>query len=230
MITRRPANDRGHVNLGWLDSRHTFSFGEYYDPEYVNYRSLRVLNDDHIQPGRGFGTHPHKDMEIITYVLDGALAHKDSTGSASVIKPGIVQRMSAGTGIQHSEYNASQTNPAHLIQIWIVPEKTGLEPGYGEQEFDLEPGKLHLIAARDESKGVLKIHQDVALYAARLKTGDTVEHNLAGGRHAWLQVATGHLTLNGIDLEIGDGAAITEETRLEIKASADSEFLLFDLA
>ncbi len=231
MITKRAANERGHANFGWLDTYHSFSFGNYHDPDHTSFRSLRVINEDRVNPGRGFGTHPHRDMEIITYVLEGALEHSDSMGNGSIIKPGIVQRMSAGTGVTHSEYNASQTDPVHLLQIWILPEAKGIAPGYEERTFDLEEnrGGLQLIAARDGRNGALTLHQDVALFAARLGARETVDHPLAPARHAWVQVARGSITLNSTPLEAGDGAAVSDEECLEIRAEDASEILLFDL-
>ncbi|HAT15890.1 MAG TPA: quercetin 2,3-dioxygenase [Microcoleaceae bacterium UBA11344] len=232
MIAIRKSAARGHANHGWLDSYHTFSFANYYDPNYMSFRSLRVINEDIINPGKGFGTHGHTDMEIITYVLEGALEHKDSLGTGAIIKPGEVQRMSAGTGIQHSEFNPSQTDPVHLLQIWLLPDTNGLPPSYEQRDFPLEErrGKLRLVAARDARDGAVKVHQDVDLYAAVLDKKSRVSHALQSNRHAWVQVARGSVLLNGLPLEKGDGAAVSDESELVIEATADAEILLFDLA
>lgn len=232
MIAIRKSEARGHANHGWLDSYHTFSFANYYDPKYMNFRSLRVINEDVINGGKGFGTHGHTDMEIITYVLEGALEHKDSLGTGAVIKPGEVQRMSAGTGIQHSEFNHSPTDPVHLLQIWLLPDRNGLTPSYEQRDFPLaeRQGRLRLVAARDAKDGAVKIHQDVDLYAAVLDKDARVSHVLQSNRYAWVQVARGSVLLNGLALEQGDGAAVSDESELVIEATADAEFLLFDLA
>lgn len=233
MITIRPASDRGTANFGWLDSRHSFSFGSYYDPEHMGFSALRVINEDKVQPGRGFGTHGHRDMEIISYVLDGALEHQDSLGTGSVIRPGDVQRMSAGTGIRHSEFNASQSDPVHFLQIWIVPNQTGIEPGYEQIHVSPEDkqGQLRLVGSRDGRDGSVTIHQDAELYASNLKSGDQVSYSLRPQRSAWVQVARGAIALNGQLLAAGDGAAIVDEAMLELTgASDDAEVLLFDLA
>jgi len=232
MITVRKSEDRGHANRGWLDSYHTFSFADYYDRNYMNFRSLRVINEDVISPGKGFGTHGHSDMEIITYVLAGALEHKDSLGTGAAIKPGEVQRMSAGTGIQHSEFNHSQTEPVHLLQIWLLPDTNGLPPSYEQRDFPVAErhGKLRLVAARDARDGAVKVHQDVDLYAAVLDKKSRVAHALQPNRHAWIQVARGAVLLNGLTLGKGDGAAVSGEAELVIEAAEDTEFLLFDLA
>ncbi|PSN14468.1 quercetin 2,3-dioxygenase [filamentous cyanobacterium CCP5] len=233
MITIRPASDRGVANFGWLDSRHSFSFGSYYDPEHMGFSSLRVINEDKVQPGQGFGAHGHRDMEIISYVLDGALEHKDSIGTGAVIYPGDVQRMSAGTGIRHSEFNFSQSDPVHFLQIWILPNRSGIEPGYEQIHFSSEDkqGQLRLVASSDGRDGSVTIHQDAELYASTLKPGDTVSYSLKPDRAAWVQVARGAITLNGQTLAAGDGAAITNEVALELTgASDDAEVLLFDLA
>ena len=232
MIQIRPGHDRGHANHGWLDTYHTFSFADYYDPAHMGFRSLRVINEDRVEPGQGFGTHPHRDMEIITYVLEGALEHRDSLGTGSVIRPADVQRMSAGTGITHSEFNHSRMEPVHLLQIWILPERKGLKPGYEQKAFGAHDrrGRLRLIATRDGRDGAVTVHQDVALYAALLSDGEKVTHPLQRDRHAWLQVARGTVLFNGTRLAAGDGAAINEEPSLEIKAAGESEVLLFDLA
>jgi redox-sensitive bicupin YhaK (pirin superfamily) len=228
MMTIRRSDERGHANHGWLDTYHTFSFADYYDPAHIEFRTLRVINEDRVAPGQGFGTHPHRDMEIITYVLSGALAHKDSSGGEGVLRPGDVQHMTAGSGIQHSEFNASQTEPVHLLQIWILPDKKGLKPGYEQKHFEI--GGLRLVASRDGRDGSLLVHQDVDVFAARLPAGGEVRHTLAAGRHAWLQVARGTVTLNGTELRAGDGAAVSEERGLTIIGREPAEFLLFDLA
>ncbi|MEZ2229880.1 pirin family protein [Microcoleus sp.] len=232
MIAIRKSEARGHANHGWLDSYHTFSFANYYDPKYMNFRSLRVINEDVINGGKGFGTHGHTDMEIITYVLEGALEHKDSLGTGAVIKPGEVQRMSAGTGIQHSEFNHSPSDSVHLLQIWLLPDRNGLTPSYEQRDFPLveRRGRLRLVAARDARDGAVKIHQDVDLYAAVLDKDARVSHVLQSNRYAWVQVARGSVLLNGLALEQGDGAAVSDESELVIEATADAEFLLFDLA
>ncbi|HEX4922587.1 MAG TPA: pirin family protein [Bdellovibrionales bacterium] len=231
MIVLRPSNERGHANHGWLDTYHTFSFASYFDPQHMGFGALRVINEDKVDPGEGFGTHPHRDMEIITYVLDGALQHRDSMGNGSIIRPGDVQRMTAGTGVAHSEFNASAEKPVHLLQIWILPERGGLEPGYEEKKFAREDklNALRLIASRDGQDGSVLIHQDVKLYASILETGKSVEYDLRKGRKAWIQVARGRLTFNGHTLEAGDGAAVTEAERLQLEAGGETEFLLFDL-
>ena len=232
MITQRPAHERGHADHGWLDTWHTFSFARYYDPGHMGFRSLRVINDDIVAAGAGFGTHPHDNMEIITYVLEGALEHKDSLGTGSVLRPGDVQRMSAGTGVTHSEFNHSPDEPLRLLQIWILPAKRGIAPEYEEKtvaEAD-KRGRLRLIVSPDGRDGSLRIHQDVAVHASVLAAGETVVHAPAAGRHAWVQVAGGSLTLNGIELGQGDGAAVSDETRLEFAATGRAEFLVFDLA
>jgi len=232
MLTIRKAEDRGHANHGWLNTYHTFSFASYYEPKHMGFRALRVINEDRVSPGNGFGTHGHRDMEIITYVLEGALEHKDSIGTGSVIQPGEVQRMSAGTGILHSEFNHSKTDSVHFLQIWLLPEKEGLPPSYEQRNFSpaKTPGKLHLVAARDGRDAAVTVHQDVDLYAAVLEPGDRVSHSLQSQRHAWVQVARGAITLNGLSLDKGDGAAISEETDVVIEATTDAEILLFDLA
>lgn len=232
MITLRPARERGHTRIGWLDSRHSFSFGEYFDPAQMGFRALRVINEDKVEPGEGFPTHGHRDMEIVSYVLDGGLAHQDSLGTGSVIRPGEVQRMSAGTGIRHSEYNASKVEPVHFLQIWIVPERAGLAPGYEQKAFDLvgAKGTLRLVGARDGRDGAVTIHQDVEIHAGLLRPGDVIDYAPAPGRHVWVQVAHGAVTLNGHALEAGDGAAAGGEQRLRLAARAESEIILFDLA
>ena len=233
MITLRPAEERGQADYGWLHTRYTFSFSDYYDPKHVHFRDLRVINEDHVDPGHGFGTHPHRDMEIITYVLDGALAHKDSMGTGSTIRPGEVQRMSAGTGVMHSEFNHSPSEEVHLLQIWILPERKGITPSYEQKEFPREGklNRLRLVASPGGEEGSVTIHQDARLYASILEQGKTVRHELPSGRYAWLQVARGEVSLNGTALKAGDGAAVERESALEITGQApSSEFLLFDLA
>jgi quercetin 2,3-dioxygenase len=232
MITLRRGNERGSSKFNWLDSRHTFSFGDYHDPQHMGFSDLRVINEDRVAPGAGFPTHSHRDMEIITYVLEGALAHKDSTGASSVIRVGDVQRMSAGTGISHSEYNASQTEPVHFLQIWIMPNETGLKPGYEQRSFDLEKqsGSWVLVAAGDPRDGALKVHQDAELSLAVLPKGEKLNYSLRAGRQAWLQVGRGKVTLNGSLLDTGDGAAINNEPAMDLTANDQSEVLLFDLA
>ena len=237
MITIRPRNERGTANFGWLDSRHTFSFGSYYDPNHMGFSSLRVINEDKVVPAQGFGTHGHRDMEIVSYVLSGELAHKDSMGNGSIIRPGDVQRMSAGTGVRHSEFNASDTDPVHFLQIWILPNQANLEPSYEEKNFTPEEkqGKLKLVGSSDGRDGSVTIHQDVSLYLASLNKGDRLTHEIADNRTVWLQVTKGAVLLNNNLLEAGDGAAIIDEAEIDI-AHADefdnleTEILLFDLA
>lgn len=232
MITLRASSDRGHANHGWLDSYHTFSFANYYDPKHMGFRALRVINEDWVQPGRGFGTHGHRDMEILTYVLDGALEHKDSLGNGAVITPGEVQRMSAGTGIMHSEFNPSASEPVHLLQIWLLPNQQGLEPSYEQRTFPLEQrqGRLQLIAAKDGRDGAVTIHSDVDLYSGVLRRGDRVSYQLQPKRYGWLQVAKGSADLNGYNLKAGDGVALSEAELLKISTDTGAEILLFDLA
>jgi redox-sensitive bicupin YhaK (pirin superfamily) len=232
MIQLRKSKDRGHVNHGWLDTYHTFSFANYYDPKHVGFRDLLVINEDRIQGGAGFGTHGHQDMEIITYMLEGDLAHKDSMGSGSVIKRGDVQRMSAGTGVTHSEFNGSEKNPAHFLQIWIAPKKVGLKPEYEERHFssDEKTNRLKLIASSDGKEGSLRIQQEAAIYASLLDEDKSVELSLSKGRHAWVQIVRGAVELNGILLGDGDGAALSEEKGVALKARSASEFLVFDLS
>jgi quercetin 2,3-dioxygenase len=233
MITIRPAQDRGNANFGWLDSHHTFSFGEYYDPNHMGFADMRVINEDRVTPGKGFATHGHKDMEIISYVLEGALEHKDSIGTGSVIRPGDVQRMSAGTGIQHSEYNASKSEPVHFLQIWILPQQKGIEPGYEQKNFTIaeKRGKLRLVGSCDGRDGSITIHQDINIYAAVLPESESVSHDFATGRVAWLQVARGTVQLNDKTLVAGDGAAIIQESLINLKGTVqDAEVLLFDMA
>ena len=233
MITIRPSGERGAANLGWLDTRHSFSFSNYYDPRYMGFGPLRVIHEDKISPSQGFGTHGHRDMEIVTYVLSGSLEHKDSIGNGSIIRPGDVQRMSAGTGILHSEFNASEMDPVHLLQIWLLPATNGIDPGY-EQIYiapEENQGRLRLIGSQDGRDGSVTIHQDLSLYSAVLGKGDEVNHPLAEGRMAWLQVAQGGITLNGQALTAGDGAAIQAVDHLALASTApETEFLLFDMA
>jgi redox-sensitive bicupin YhaK (pirin superfamily) len=231
MITVRHRHERGQTRLDWLDSRHTFSFGDYYDPAHMGFGSLRVINDDRIAPGAGFGRHPHRDMEILTYVLAGTLQHRDSLGTGSLIRPGDVQRMTAGTGILHSEYNHSPAEPVHLLQVWILPEERGLRPGYEQKTFPESErrGRLRLVASRDGRDGSVTVRQDVDLFAALLGPGDDVAHPLRRGRRAWVQVATGAVTLNGRPLQAGDGAEVEDEPALRLTADGPAEILLFDL-
>ncbi|MBZ5647023.1 MAG: pirin family protein [Acidobacteriia bacterium] len=234
MITIRPAGERGHFDHGWLNTWHTFSFADYHDPAHHQFRALRVINEDFVQPGYGFGTHPHRDMEIVTYVLEGALSHKDSMGTGSTIRPGDVQRMSAGTGVLHSEYNHSKQELVHLLQIWIFPEKKELEPSYEQKTFsqDDKRNRLRLVASRDGRDGSVTIHQDASIYAAVLDTGASVRHQIAPGRHAWVQVARGSVTLNGKTLNAGDGASVSDESALHLIGAEPhpAEVLVFDLA
>lgn len=231
-ISIRSAEARGHANHGWLDSFHSFSFAHYHDPQHMGFGPLRVINEDRVQPGAGFDTHGHSDMEIITYVLDGALAHKDSIGTGSVIRPGDVQRMSAGSGVRHSEFNHSKTAPVHFLQIWIIPEKKGLSPSYEQKTFSAveKRGKLRLIGSRDGRDGSVTIHRDVDLYATVLASGETVTHELSAGRGAWIQVARGSVNLNGERLKAGDGAAVATQGALRLEGIDDAEVLLFDMA
>ena len=232
MITVRPGKERGHFDHGWLDTYHTFSFSQYHDPAHMGFRSLRVINEDRVEPGAGFPPHSHRDMEIITYVLAGGLAHKDSMGNASTIRPGNVQRMSAGTGVTHSEYNGSDTEPVHLLQIWILPETRNLPPSYEEKVFSAEDkrGRLRLVASQDAREGSARIHQDGSVYASLLEPGQTVRHALTPGRGAWVHLVSGAATVNGKLLATGDGAAVEHEADVEIVATAPAELLLFDLA
>jgi len=232
MITLRPGKERGHFDHGWLDTYHTFSFSQYHDPAHMGFRSLRVINEDRVEPGAGFPPHSHRDMEIITYVLAGGLAHKDSMGNASTIRPGNVQRMSAGTGVTHSEYNGSDTEPVHLLPIWILPQTRNLPPSYEEKVFGAadKQGRLRLVASQDAREGSARIHQDTSVYASLLEPGQTVRHALASGRGAWLHLVSGAATVNGKLLTTGDGAAIEQEAEVEIVATAATELLLFDLA
>jgi hypothetical protein len=232
VIQKRPGAERGHAQHGWLESYHTFSFADYFDPRHMGFRSLRVINEDWVQPGQGFGTHPHRDMEIVTYVLEGALEHKDSMGTGSVIRPGEVQVMGAGTGVTHSEFNPSRSETVHLLQIWLLPRQKALAPFYAQRRFELEkaPGTPRLIVSGDGRDGSLELRSDVDLYACALSKQQQAVHRLAEGRHAWMQAARGRFRLNGELLAAGDGAAVSGERALEIGADEDSEFLLFDLA
>jgi redox-sensitive bicupin YhaK (pirin superfamily) len=232
MITVRPSNERGGGDFGWLKTRHTFSFNDYYDPKWMGFRSLRVINEDWVAPSGGFPTHPHRDMEIITYVLSGKLKHKDSLGTGAVILPGDGQRMTAGRGIRHSEMNPSPTEPVHLLQIWVMPDKQGYDPGYEQKSFPeaKKRGQLRLIASNDGAEGSVKINQDAKLFVTLLAPGEEVRHALPAKRHAWLQVAKGEVQLNGQTLRQGDGAAISDEEALTIKGTKEAEVLLFDLA
>ncbi|MCS6899373.1 MAG: pirin family protein [Myxococcales bacterium] len=233
MLQLRRADERGRTNHGWLDSYHTFSFASYHDPQYMGFRTLRVINEDRVQPGRGFGTHPHRDMEILSYVLEGGLQHRDSMGNGSIIHPGDVQRMTAGTGVTHSEFNASQQKPVHFLQIWILPECVGLTPGYEQKHFSEadKKGKLRLLASREGRDGSITVHQDMNLYATVLDLGDTVEQPIRPGRHAWVQVAWGEVVLNGQRLTAGDGAALSDEPWVRLEGQpGGGEVLVFDLA
>jgi len=232
MITIRKSEERGHFDFGWLDTYHTFSFDQYFDPAHSHFHSLRVINEDRVAAGRGFPTHSHRDMEIITYILSGSLEHRDSMGNGSVIRPGDVQRMSAGTGVSHSEFNPSPTEACHLLQIWIVPKARKLTPSYEQKFFgeDERRGRLCMIASDDGRDGAVTIHQDARVYASLVDAGQAITYQLDENRHAWLQVARGSLSLNGGKLSQGDGAAITSESQLTLIAAETSEFLLFDLA
>ncbi|MCD6707965.1 MAG: pirin family protein [Thiobacillus sp.] len=231
MTTLRPSNARGHANHGWLDSYHTFSFANYYDPEHMGVSNLRVINDDAVMPGQGFGTHGHQDMEIVSYVLDGALEHKDSMGNGSVIRPGDIQRMSAGTGVRHSEYNPSPTEPVHFLQIWLVPNRTGVQPGYEQKHFPLADrrGRLVLLVSPDGRDGSLIAHQDGLLYGTLLEAGESVEHPLAAGRRAYVHVARGQVAVNGTPLGGGDGATLEDVDHVHLEGLGHAEVLLFDL-
>ena len=232
MITVRPSERRGHADHGWLDSHHTFSFADYYDPKHMGFRQLRVINDDRVAPGQGFGTHPHADMEIVSYVLSGALEHKDSMGTGSVIKPGDVQRMSAGTGVRHSEFNASKSEPVHFLQIWLMPSQRGIKPSYEQKTFPAseKQGRLRVVASPDGRDGSVTIHTDATIYAGLFAPGESAELSLAKGRHAWIHVAKGLLKVNGRDLSAGDGMALSEEESVKIEGLGQGEVLVFDLA
>ena len=227
MIKIRKSKERGHFNYGWLDTFHTFSFSQYYNQEYNGFNSLRVINEDKIQPGEGFDTHGHKDMEIITYIVSGALEHKDSMGNKFVVKKGEIQKMSAGTGVKHSEFNHSKTQPVHLLQIWILPTKSNLPPDYQQKEIEFKD-KLNLLISPKKNNNSLTINQDVELYVSKLKKDEKINYNLSRN-NAWLQLINGQITINNQKLESGDGAVITKEKSIEIKSITDSEFLLFDL-
>ena len=231
MMEIRRAQERGHADHGWLNSWHSFSFANYYDPKHTQFRSLRVINDDTVKPGGGFGTHGHRDMEIVSYVLEGALAHKDNMGNGSVIRPGSVQRMSAGTGVQHSEFNASPGEQVHFLQIWFLPNETGIPPGYEEKYFDDEEkrGKLRLIASPDGADGSVKIHADAKMFAGLVDGGDRVEHAVENGRYIYVHVARGAVSLNGAVLQAGDGAKITDENHLILEQGQKAEVLVFEL-
>jgi redox-sensitive bicupin YhaK (pirin superfamily) len=232
MIEVRPAGERGETRIDWLDSKHSFSFGDYHDPDNMGFGVLRVINDDRVAPSRGFGTHPHRDMEILSYVVEGELQHKDDMGNGSVIRRGDVQRMTAGTGVLHSEFNPSKVSPVHFLQIWILPEKRGLEPGYEQKAFSSsdKKGRLRLVASRDGREGSVILHQDVRVYAAELASGERTSHALAKDRAAWVQIVAGRAIINGKALGEGDGAALAEEETIELLGDADTELLLFDLA
>jgi quercetin 2,3-dioxygenase len=232
VIAIRRAEDRGHANHGWLDTYHTFSFSSYHDPRHMGFRALRVMNEDFVAPGQGFGTHPHRDMEIVTYVLEGALAHKDSMGNGEVLRAGEFQRMSAGTGITHSEFNPSADEAVHLYQIWLLPDRKGIEPSYEQKRFADEErhNRLRLVASPDAAAGSLLIHQDARVFLARIDGGREVVHELEGGRHAWLQIMRGGASLNGQLLNSSDGAAVSDERLLTIRSNDDAEIMLFDLA
>ena len=234
MITVRPARERGHANHGWLDSHHTFSFANYYDPSHMGFRALRVINEDRVAGGEGFGKHPHRDMEIVSYVLEGALEHKDSIGTGSVIQPGDVQRMSAGTGVAHSEFNASPADEVHFLQIWLMPRERGIKPSYEQKTFTAEDkrGRLRVVASPDGRDGSVTIHTDASIHAGLLAAGETAELALASGRAAWVQVARGKVRVNGRELSAGDGASITDERAVSVEGvDADpAEVLVFDLA
>jgi hypothetical protein len=234
MITVRKSEERGHFDHGWLDTRHTFSFASYHDPAHMGFRSLRVINEDRVTPGEGFGRHGHRDMEIVSYVLEGALAHEDSTGGKGVLTPGEVQRMSAGTGVMHSEFNGSKDEPVHFLQIWLLPGERGIAPSYEQRRFPEAErrGKLRLVAAPDGAEGALRIHQDARVYASLLGGGEQARLELAPGRHAWVQVARGEVEVNGVRLAAGDGAAISEERSLALegKGTGEAELLVLEMA
>jgi redox-sensitive bicupin YhaK (pirin superfamily) len=230
MMIIRKANERGHANHGWLDTYHTFSFADYYDPKWMGFRTLRVINDDLVMPGMGFGTHPHQDMEIITYILSGSLEHRDSMGNGRIIRTGEMQYMAAGTGVRHSEFNPSDSEAVHFLQIWIQPDRRGVVPRYAEKKFThTPPGALHLVASKSGRAESIAIHQDADLWLARLDTSSRVEHTLAPDRHAWIHVAEGEVTLNGKKLAGGDAAGVNGETALKIEAAKPAQVLLFDL-
>jgi redox-sensitive bicupin YhaK (pirin superfamily) len=230
MIQIKKSTDRGHADHGWLNARHTFSFADYYDPENTHFRTLRVINEDRVAPEMGFGMHPHRDMEIITYVISGALRHRDSMGNTAVMRAGDVQRISAGSGITHSEINESKTEPVHLLQIWLFPDHKNAKPAYAEKSFaKAETGQLHLVASKSGREGSIPINQDTDLWLGKLQKGDSLGHTLAAGRHAWLQVVQGQLKVNGTELASGDAVAVSETDKLAISATSTADFLLFDL-
>ncbi len=232
MIRIRKSEDRGFADHGWLKARHTFSFAGYHDPKHQGFRALRVMNEDRVQPGKGFGTHPHHDMEIVTYVLEGAIEHKDSMGNGSVLRPGEFQRMTAGTGITHSEFNPSDSEELHLYQIWLFPREKGLSPSYEQKRFDEREmtGKLRLVASPAAEQGSLAIEQDARIYLSRFAEPQSITHELSEGRHGWLQVLRGSVTVNDTEMQTGDGAAISDESRLTITGNSGAEIMLFDLA
>jgi len=232
MFAVRRSLERGHAQHGWLESFHTFSFADYRDPRFMGFRDLRVINEDRVRPGRGFDAHSHRDMEIVTFVIEGELEHQDSLGNGSLIRAGDVQRMSAGTGVTHSEYNPSSTDPVHFLQIWILPEREGLAPSYEQRRFGAEDrrGVMRLIASPDGRDGTLRLHQDVEIHASLVEPGKPVAHELAAGRHAWIQMIRGEIEVAGVSLAAGDGAAVSDETQLRIEPRETSELLLFDLA
>jgi redox-sensitive bicupin YhaK (pirin superfamily) len=232
MIQVRKAEERGHADHGWLDTRHTFSFADYYDPRHVGFRSLRVLNEDRVRPGQGFGTHGHRDMEILSYVVSGSLRHRDGLGGGAVLRPGEVQHITAGTGVRHSEFNPSATEPVHFYQVWLLPERTGLPPGYEQRAFPEgeRRGRLRLVASRDGRDGSLTVHQDAAVYLGSLEAGGELRHDLRPGRGAWVQVVRGEVDLNGVPLAAGDGVAVEDESSLRLAGRSPAEVMLFDLA
>jgi hypothetical protein len=230
MITLRKADERGHASFDWLNTWYTFSFADYHDDRHMGFRALRVINDDTIAGGGGFGTHPHRDMEIITCVLSGALEHKDSMGNGRIIRPGEIQYMAAGTGVAHSEFNPSPTEPVHLLQIWILPDRKGVKPTYAEKSFaQAAPGKLYLAASKSGRDGSIPINQDVDVFVGKLGAGDKISHTLKPGRHAWLQMAEGEMELNGLPLKAGDGAAVSDENKLILETTRPAQVILFDL-
>ena len=231
MMTIRQASDRGHAQHGWLDSHHTFSFADYYDPRNMGFRNLRVINEDRVAPGQGFGRHPHRDMEIISYVIDGALEHKDSMGTGAVIRPGDVQRMSAGTGVTHSEFNGSKSDPVHFLQIWLMPAERGIAPGYEQKTFTAadKQGRLRLVASPDGRDGSITVHTDADLYAGLFAAGEQATHTLESGRHAWVQVVRGTVRVNGKELKAGDGASLSGEPSVQVEGVDSAEVLVFDL-
>jgi redox-sensitive bicupin YhaK (pirin superfamily) len=231
MLTIRNRNERGHAQHGWLDSHHTFSFADYYDPKHMGFRNLRVINEDRVAPAQGFGTHGHRDMEIISYVLEGGLKHQDNIGNGSIIRPGDVQRMSAGTGVLHSEHNASASDGVHFLQIWLLPARPGIQPGYEQKTFAEadKRGRLRVVAAPDGKDGALTLHSDASVYSGLFDAGESAELDVAPGRHAWVQVARGKVRVNGTELTAGDGAALSDERKLRIEGVQEGEVLVFDL-